>query len=100
MATVASAKSNNSVATRCTSAHLRKYEEAAVVGQRAKEISEGAPVLIPLLHGEDDAVDIARKELQAGVLKGIITRYHADGTFEHWKLSELLPVKAPIDTNK
>ena len=81
-------------AVRETSALLRKYEEAAVIGHRATAISKGAPILIPLLEGEDDAVVIAGKELRKCVLRGSIMRVHADGTTELWALQEL---KLPID---
>lgn len=72
-----------------TPALLQKYEEAAVVGRRGKDISEGALILILLTEGEDDAMVIARKELLCGVLRGNITRIHSNGVKEYWNLREL-----------
>lgn len=66
-----------------TAAVLRKYELASVIGNRAKQISQGASILIKLTN-EDDAVEIAKKEFAQGLLDAKITRIHADGTQEIW----------------
>lgn len=75
-----------------TPAVMQKYERAAVIGQRAKEISRGAKLRIPLTH-EDDAVVIAQKELLAGKITGTITRIHADGSPEVW---DILALEIPL----
>lgn len=49
---------------------LNKYERAALIGWRANEIAQGAPILIAL-SGETDAVVIAEKEFFAGKLNSV-----------------------------
>ncbi|KZT36600.1 RNA polymerase Rpb6 [Sistotremastrum suecicum HHB10207 ss-3] len=74
---------------RITTPYLTKYERARVLGTRALQISMNAPVLVPL-DGESDALQIAIKELSQRKIPLIIRRYLPDGSFEDWKVSELI----------
>jgi DNA-directed RNA polymerase I, II, and III subunit RPABC2 len=90
---------------RVTTPYLTKYERARVLGTRALQIrcvsqenfppsvtranSMNAPVLVPL-DGETDALQIAIKELSQRKIPLIIRRFLPDGTFEDWKVSELI----------
>lgn len=62
--------------------HLTRFERARIVGARALQISMGAPLLIEVTEGVKDSVDLAMKELQAGVLPITIRRRLPDGTYQ------------------
>jgi DNA-directed RNA polymerase subunit K/omega len=52
---------------------LTKYERARIIGSRALQISQGAPFLVKLSEKDLKAlkynpVEIAKKELEAGVI--------------------------------
>ena len=67
---------------------LTKYERVRILGDRAKQISLGAK---PMLLNVDnlDPKEIARLELERGVIPFIIQKTLPDGTRERWKVSEL-----------
>ncbi len=52
---------------------ITKYELARVLGARALQLSMGAPPLLKVTV-DDSLIDIARKELEAGMLPVIIRR--------------------------
>lgn len=79
-----------SSAKRITTPHLTKYERARVLGTRALQISMNAPTLVELEPGECDPLQIALKELLARKVPLIIRRYLPDGSFEDWKVNELI----------
>ncbi|KAJ9117788.1 hypothetical protein QFC20_000067 [Naganishia adeliensis] len=74
---------------RVTTPYLTKYERARILGTRALQISMNAPVLVPL-EGETDPLEIATKELKAKKIPLVVRRYLPDGSFEDWKVSELI----------
>ncbi|KZV74872.1 RNA polymerase Rpb6 [Peniophora sp. CONT] len=74
---------------RITTPYLTKYERARILGTRALQISMNAPILVPL-DGETDALQIAIKELSQRKIPLIIRRYLPDGSFEDWRVSELI----------
>jgi DNA-directed RNA polymerase subunit K/omega len=50
-----------------------KYEKARIIGNRALQISEGAPLLLKLTEAEleelkFDPISIAKKEFEAGII--------------------------------
>lgn len=51
--------------------------------------SMNAPVLVPI-EGETDPLQIAMKELAAKKIPLIVRRTLPDGSFELWKVSELI----------
>lgn len=75
---------------RITTRYLTKYERARIIGARALQISKNAPILVEVEKGVWDPLKIAEKELQEGKIPFIIRRYLPDGSYEDWKVSELL----------
>jgi DNA-directed RNA polymerase I, II, and III subunit RPABC2 len=61
---------------------LTRFERARIAGARALQISMGAPLLIEVPEGSRTAVDLAIKELEAGVLPITIRRRLPDGTYQ------------------
>ena len=74
---------------RITSKYMTKYERARVLGTRALQISMNAPLMVDR-QGETDPLEIAQKELLEKKIPIIIRRYLPDGSFEDWKISELM----------
>ncbi|KAG1168647.1 hypothetical protein G6F35_017417 [Rhizopus arrhizus] len=74
---------------RLTTPYMTKYERARVLGTRALQISLNSPVMIEL-NGETDALVIANRELREKRLPLIIRRYMPDGTYEDWKVRDLI----------
>jgi len=67
---------------------LTKFEKARVIGQRAKQLSMGAPPLIDT-KGLTSAIDIAKKELMSKKVPLIITRTYPNGDTRDFKVSEM-----------
>ena len=67
---------------------LTKYERVRILGDRAKQLSTGAK---PMLLGVNNLnpIDIAKLELERGVLPFIIEKVLPCGRRERWKVSEL-----------
>ena len=61
---------------------LTRFERARIVGARALQISMGAPLLIEVPEGRRASVDLAMKELEAGVLPITIRRRLPDGMYQ------------------
>lgn len=96
---------------RITSPYMTKYEKARIIGTRALQISLNAPITIPV-DSSTDAVDesiamgfgettdastaaidpliIAEKELYQKSVPFIIRRYLPNGSYEDWKIEELI----------
>jgi len=68
---------------------LTRYERARIIGGRALQLSLGAFPLVEVKPG-DTPIDIAQRELEAGVLPIIIRRKKPDGTYVDVPLRELL----------
>eukprot|EP00826_Nyctotherus_ovalis_P024620 TRINITY_DN1900_c0_g1_i2.p1 TRINITY_DN1900_c0_g1~~TRINITY_DN1900_c0_g1_i2.p1 ORF type:complete len:100 (+),score=29.21 TRINITY_DN1900_c0_g1_i2:208-507(+) len=75
---------------RSTTCYLTKYERARILGTRALQISKNAPILVDLEPGDTDPLKIAEKELLAKKIPFVIRRYLPDGSYEDWKVSELI----------
>ncbi len=73
---------------RITLPKLTKYERARVIGERAIDLENGKPPLIPL-EGETDALKIAYMELMARKIPSIIRRPLPDGSCEDWRVIDL-----------
>lgn len=67
---------------------LTKYERVRILGDRAKQLSLGGK---PMLLNVDNMnpKDIAKLELERGVIPFIIEKILPDGRRERWKVSEL-----------
>ena len=69
---------------------LTRFEKARIVGARALQISMGAPTLVEISEGFLSPIDIALKELEAGILPMTIRRTLPDGTYQDIPLKWLL----------
>ena len=71
---------------------LTQYEKTRILGFRTNQLAQGARPL--LLNGVPEHVkttlEIARLELEQRRLPFIVKRPMPDGTFEYWRLSDLL----------
>jgi DNA-directed RNA polymerase I, II, and III subunit RPABC2 len=87
----ADASQNNSKERKekLTTPYMTKYERARVLGTRALQISLNAPVLVEL-EGETDPFQIALKELRARRIPLTIRRFLPDGTYEDWRVQDLI----------
>ena len=78
-----------STGPRRTSPYMTKYERARIIGTRALQISMNAPVMVDT-EGMFDPMEIAEKELLAKLVPFVVRRALPDGTYEDWKVSELM----------
>jgi DNA-directed RNA polymerase subunit K/omega len=69
---------------------LTQYEKTRVLGFRANQLAQGAPPFINVPPHILQTLDIARMELAEKKLPFIIKRPMPDGTFEYWRLRDLL----------
>jgi len=69
---------------------LTKYEKTKIIGLRANQISKGSVPFIAVPSHVTDVKDIARLELEQKRLPFIIKRPLPNGTFEYWRISDLL----------
>lgn len=69
---------------------LTRFERARVVGARALQVSEGAPILLDITDPTLSPIDIALMELEEGVLPISIRRALPDGTSQNIPLKWLL----------
>ena len=71
-----------------TTEYLTKYEKARILGIRAMQIANGAPVQIDI-GSEIDPLNIAELELKQDKTPLIIRRHLPDGTYEDVAVNEL-----------
>ena len=69
---------------------LTLYERTKIIGLRANQLSQGARPFISIPEQITDVRDIARLELAQKKLPFIIKRPLPNGTFEYWRLSDLM----------
>ena len=75
---------------RITHPILTKYERVRILGVRAKQIADGAKVMIKIKNKElMSSMEIAEIELKNKVTPFIIKRHINNNRYEHWKISEL-----------
>lgn len=72
---------------------LTKFEKARIIGTRALQIALGAPLLINIDDKTAKPIDLATKELEAGILPITIKRKLPDGTFVYIPLQKLTAVE-------
>lgn len=78
------------VKERITSPYLTKYERARLLGTRALQISQNAPLMVDPKE-ETDPLRIAQMELQEKKIPLIVRRYLPDGKhYEDWTIDELM----------
>jgi DNA-directed RNA polymerase subunit K/omega len=68
---------------------MTKYEKTRILGQRAKQINEGAPPLIKIDSTVIDGYLIAVKELEQKKTPFIIRRPLPNGGSEYWRVQDL-----------
>jgi DNA-directed RNA polymerase I, II, and III subunit RPABC2 len=69
---------------------LTLYEKTKIIGLRANQISKGSAPFITVPEHITSVKDIARMELEQKRLPFIVKRPLPDGTFEYWRLSDLM----------
>ena len=69
--------------------YLTKFEKSKILGVRMEQLSRNFPPCIEL-KGDETIYEIAEKELNNRKIPMIIRRYFPNGTFEDWKLNELI----------
>ena len=69
---------------------LTNFERTKIIGLRANQLSKGSVPFIAVPTQVTDVRDIARLELEQKRLPYIIKRPLPDGSFEYWRLSDLL----------
>ena len=70
--------------------YLTQFEKTKILGFRTNQLSQGARPYIAVPQHITDIREIARLELEARRLPIILKRPMPDGTFEKWRLSDLL----------
>jgi DNA-directed RNA polymerase I, II, and III subunit RPABC2 len=79
---------------RITMPYLTKYERVRVLGTRAKQISLGAKILVKNVDlTTKNPIEIAKIELELGIVPFKIRRPLPNGKVEEWKISELVKPK-------
>jgi len=68
---------------------MTKYEKARILGQRAKQINNGASIFVQPRQETFDGYLIALQELEEKKLPFIIRRPLPNGHSEYWKVSDL-----------
>lgn len=68
---------------------LTRYEQAKIIGLRAKQINSGANPLIDIPDSMIDGITIAQEEFKQKKMPFIIRRPLPDGSSEYWKMADL-----------
>ena len=69
---------------------LTVYERTKILGTRANQIADGARPFVKVPDHVIEPLEIAKLELEQRRLPFIIKRPMPDGTFEYWRLSDLM----------
>jgi DNA-directed RNA polymerase subunit K/omega len=69
---------------------LTQYERTSILGFRANQLAQGARPYIVVPPHVTATLEIARMELEQRRLPLIMKRPMPDGTFEYWRLSDLM----------
>lgn len=69
---------------------LTMYEKTKILGLRASQLAQGAPPFIDVPEYLTNVYEIALAELEAKRLPYIVKRPLPDGTYEYWRLSDLM----------
>ncbi len=72
---------------------LTRFEKARILGARATQLAMGAPPLIEVPPNVKDPLEIAKLELEKGVLPLVIKRKLPSGETMYIRASELLKIK-------
>ena len=69
---------------------LTVYERTKILGTRANQIADGARPFVTVPEHVTTPLEIAKLELEQRRLPFIVKRPMPDGTFEYWRLSDLM----------
>jgi DNA-directed RNA polymerase I, II, and III subunit RPABC2 len=69
---------------------LTLYEKTKVLSLRAAQLAKGAPAFIDVPDYLTDVYEIAKAELEAKRLPYILKRQLPDGSYEYWRLADLM----------
>lgn len=69
---------------------LTIYERTKILGTRTNQLAEGAKPFVSVPDYVTEPLEIAKMELEQRRLPFIVKRPMPDGTFEYWRLSDLL----------
>jgi DNA-directed RNA polymerase I, II, and III subunit RPABC2 len=69
---------------------LTVYERTKILGTRTNQLAEGAMPFVTVPEYMTQPLEIAKLELEQRRLPFIIKRPMPDGTFEYWRLSDLM----------
>ena len=69
---------------------LTVYERTKILGTRTNQLAEGARPFVTVPEYVTQPLDIAKLELEQRRLPYIVKRPMPDGTFEYWRLSDLM----------
>tara|TARA_Y100000389_G_scaffold139774_1_gene137556 strand:+ start:255 stop:779 length:525 start_codon:yes stop_codon:yes gene_type:complete len=68
---------------------LTRYEQAKIIGLRAKQINSGSNPLIDIPDSMIDGITIAQEEFKQKKMPFIIRRPLPNGSSEYWKIEDL-----------
>jgi DNA-directed RNA polymerase I, II, and III subunit RPABC2 len=69
---------------------LTLYEKTKIIGLRANQLSKGARPYVPVPDHISNVREIARMELEQKRLPFIVKRPLPNGSYEYWRLSDLM----------
>ena len=70
--------------------YLTLFEKTKLIGFRANQLAQGARPLVDVPAHMTDVIEIARLELDERRMPYILKRGMPDGSFEYWRLTDLL----------
>ncbi len=70
--------------------YLTQYERTKILGFRSNQLAQGARPLVQVPTHVTDVMDIARLELEQRRLPFLLKRPMPDGTYEYWRLQDLM----------
>lgn len=71
---------------------LTQYERTRILGFRTNQLAQGARAFITVPPHITSTLEIAKLELEQRRLPFIVKRPMPDGSFEYWRLSDLLMI--------
>lgn len=89
---VATSTENNVDTLHRSQPFLTVYEKTKILGFRANQLAQGAPPYVDVPTHIVNTLDIAKLELEQRRLPFILKRPMPDGTFEYWRLSDLMVI--------
>lgn len=73
-----------------TKPFLNRFEKAKILGVRSEMIANGAIALVDVPKSVTSTYEIAQLEFEKGVIPLMVKRFLPNGSFELWRLEDLL----------